>query len=109
MKIIISNATDINFETKIDLNRLIPEGLDGYALNYGKGEGQVLIDRSVWGIYCSNNDEYVLQYEEGLIEFFTLLALTSKIIDKLKREFSQNLVFKIEGVLDNITSHENKH
>ena len=42
MKIVISNASDINFESKVDLNRIIPEGIDGHALNFGQGEGQVL-------------------------------------------------------------------
>lgn len=106
MKIIISNAADIDFESKVDLNRLIPEGIDGNVLNYGQGEGQVLIDSLVWGIYCSNEDTYILQYEEGLIDFLTLLALTTRIIDKLKREFNQNLIFKIEGLLEHQESHE---
>ena len=106
MKIIISNAINIGFESKIDLNRLIPDGVDGNPLNYEQGEGQVLIDRSVWGIYCSNEDTYILQYEEGLIDFLTLLALTTRIIEKLKLEFSPNLVFKIEGLLEHQDPHE---
>lgn len=108
MKIIISNASEINFESKIDLIRLIPEGADGYPLNYGQGEGQVLIETSVWGIYSSADDQWALQYEEGLIDFMSLLALSSRIVDKLKREFNSDLVFKIQGMLENSETHE-KH
>lgn len=108
MKIVISNASDINFESKVDLNRIIPEGIDGHALNFGQGEGQVLIDNSVWGIYYADNDNCILQYEEGLIEFLPLLALTTRIIDKLKREFNQNLVFQIQGALEGQKSHEKR-
>jgi len=105
MKIIISNANDVEFETLVDLNRLIPEGIDGKILNYGQGEGQVLIGESVWGIYAKSENESVLQYENGLIDFFTLLALTSKIMDKLRREFSSDLEFKIEGMLESEMQH----
>jgi len=98
VKIIISNASSIGFESKIDLNRIIPEGIDGSGLNYAGGEGQVLISDSVWGIYCSKEDHCVLQFEQGLVEFLPLLALTTRIMEKLKREFSPDLVFKIEGL-----------
>lgn len=98
MKIIISNASSIGFESKIDLYRVIPEGVDGNVLNYAQCGGKVLIGDSVWGIYSSNDDHCVLQYEEGLVEFLPLLALTTRIMEKLKREFSPDLVFKIEGL-----------
>jgi len=98
MKIIISNAESIEFKSKIDLLQLIPDSIDGKILNYEQGEGQVLIGESVWGIYSSKKDECILQYEEGLIDFLTLLALTSRIIEKLKMEFDQNLVFKVQGL-----------
>ena len=98
MKIIISNAESIEFKSKIDLLQLIPDSIDGKILNYAQGEGQVLIGESVWGIYNSKEDECILQYEEGLIDFLTLLALTSRIIEKLKIEFDQNLVFKVQGL-----------
>lgn len=98
MKIIISNASSINFASKVDLNNLIPEGVDGNALSYDQDGGQVLIGESLWGIYRSSENSYVLQYEEGLMDFLSLLALTSRVIDKLKREFSQDLVFKIQGL-----------
>jgi len=99
MKIIISNAASVNFESKIDLLQLIPDGVDGTALTFESGEGRVLIGESTWGIYCSTEDEYLLHFEEGLIEFLPLLALTSRIIEKLKREFSQDLIFKTQGLL----------
>ena len=105
MKIIVSNAIEIEFRTKVDLLRLIPEGVDGNVLNYSEGEGQVLIGDSVWGIYSADKEIVVLKYEQGLIEFLTLLALTSRIIDKLKREFSQDLVFKVEGMLERQVLH----
>jgi len=98
MKIIISNAASIKFASKIDLLHLIPDGVDGKILNYEHGEGQVLIGESTWGMYRVNSDEFTLQYEEGLIDFLTLLALTSRIIEKLRREFDQSLVFKIQGL-----------
>lgn len=99
MKIIISNASSIGFESKIDLNRVIPDGVDGNVLNYAQGEGKVLIADSVWGIYFSKEDHCVLQYEQGLVEFLPLLALTTRIMEKLKREFSPDLLFTIEGLM----------
>ena len=99
MKIIISNAASIGFKSKIDLLQLIPDGVDGEILSYDEDEGRVLIGESIWGIYSSTDDEYLLQYEEGLVDFLPLLALTSRIIEKLKREFDQNLIFKTQGLL----------
>jgi len=99
MKIIISNAATIAFESKIDLNRVIPERVDGHALSFKQAEGRVLIDSSVWGIYCKDENTCVLQFEEGVVEFLPLLALTTRIIDKLKREFSHDLAFQVEGLL----------
>ena len=106
MKIIISNAVKVEFKTKIDLLQLIPDGIDGKVLNYGQGEGQVLIGESVWGIYYSSNTECVLQYEEGIIDFLTVLALATRIIEKLKREFGQDLIFRIKGLLEDYEPHE---
>ena len=100
MKIIISNASDITFESKIDLHRLIPDGIDGTALQHDQGEGKVLISDSVWGIYCVNEEQFRLQYETGRSDFLTLLALSTRIVAKLKQEFNQDLVFEIQGLLD---------
>ena len=105
MKIIISNANDVKFETLVDLNRLIPEGIDGKILSFADGEGRVVIGESTWGIYLHNDHESILQYEKGLIDVFTLLALTSKIMDKLRREFNSSLEFKIEGMLESQMQH----
>jgi len=106
MNIIIENGKDIKFTCLNDLNKIIPNELNGEVVNYGQGEGQVEIEGTIWGIYCAADDKYTLQYEEGHIEWNQFMGLTNNIIDQLKMAFGSHLNFTVQGVLEHYEPHE---
>ena len=106
MNINIEGSQGINISSLEDLAKIIPNNLNGKALNYGQGEGQVEIDGSIWGMYCGGKEHYFLQYEEGLKDWNTFKDLLNAIIKQIQSEFGPNLKFTIEGKLENYEPHE---
>lgn len=100
MKIIIKGCDDLNICSIEDLAKLIPSALDGKPLNYGQGEGQIEIDSTVWGVYCDENDTYILQFEEGVLEWLVLQKVVVALIENISNKSGQALTFYIEGCLD---------
>jgi len=82
------NSFEGEFITQNDLKKIVPEKRKGKALNYGRGEGQIEIDETVWGVYFGENGNYYMQFEEGHLppsEFINLLHdLITHIQDNLK-------------------------
>ena len=107
MRIIIRGSRGIEFRSLDDLAKLVPSTLTGKSLNYGQGEGQVQIEKTIWGVYVRQQDkDYCLQYEEGLEEPKEFQLILRAILNNLKSEFGQNLTFIVEGCLEHYESHE---
>ena len=51
--------------TGVELECFIPDGYEWLQINYGQGEGQVLINGCEWGFYYSNHDSITVVLHEG--------------------------------------------
>jgi len=80
-----------------DLRGLIPEGMDGEALNYGQGEGQWRIGSTVWGIYIGR-DGYYVQLEEGTVAVRAAARLVNGILKRVRSIWGERIQGEIEGL-----------
>ena len=101
MKLILKNSSNIEFQNKEDLNKVIPDKLNGKALNYGQGEGQVEIENTVWGFYVNEDDDYYMAYEEGVVSFKELINIIDAIVIKINKEFKIKTSIMAEGSFTN--------
>lgn len=106
MNIIIEGSKDVEISSLHDLAKIIPASLRGKALNFGQGEGQVEIEGTIWGMYCGGRENYLLQYEEGLISWEEFEPILKAIQDKIKIEFGSQIRFIVEGKLEHFEAHE---
>lgn len=107
MKIFISNSSKISITSEDDLACIIPPDANGKVLNYGQGEGQVMINGKVWGIYChSDRKSYVVQYEEGSLDWGSFQRSITGLLDHLRNEFGAEINFIVEGCLEDHEPHE---
>lgn len=102
MKLILLNSANISFNKKDELLRVIPCNMDGKALNYGQGEGQVEIEGVVFGFYLNNENIYYMQFEEGVIDWKDLVELIKAIVLKIEKEFNSNIKLIAEGSYTNV-------
>jgi hypothetical protein len=100
MKLLL-NSKEIGFGSREDLEKAIPEGMSGYVLNFGQGEGQVEIDSTVWGFYVNSEESYYMSFEEGLIEFREFERLVGAITNALSLRFGVPLNVSVEGSFSN--------
>ncbi|MBW4693301.1 MAG: hypothetical protein KME27_16235 [Lyngbya sp. HA4199-MV5] len=98
MKIIIEGCDDLDICSMEDLPKLIPSTLNGKPLNYGQGEGQIEIEGTVWDLYYSENDTYILQFEEGVIEWLMLQKIVSALMENISDKFCRDVKFHIKGI-----------
>lgn len=106
MNIIIQDTESLELSTFEDVEKIIPSGLSGKALNYGQGEGQFQIEDTVWGIYIRSNNTYLLQYEEGLKNWNELQEIVNLIHKSINAAFGVNCTLRVEGKLENNQPHE---
>ena len=99
MKIIIEGCNDLGILSIEQLSQFIPVGLNGKPLNYGQGEGQMEIEGTVWGIYCNKNT-YLLQFEEGSLDWLTMQKLVVAILENISEKFGREIKYRVEGCLD---------
>ena len=107
MRILIDDKNKIEFDSLTDLAKLIPSSLNGKAINYGQGEGQVEIEGTIWGIYYTDKKyQFCLQYEEGVIEWSSLQHICHLILEQIRLAFGQDIEFYAEGCLEHYEPHE---
>ena len=100
MKLLL-NSKEIDFGSREDLEKAIPEGMSGHVLNFGQGEGQVEIESTVWGFYVNSEGFYYMDFEEGLIEFRKFEQLVGAITNALSLRFGVPLNVLVEGPFSN--------
>ena len=49
------------------LQPFIPNSVLSRQVNFGQGEGQILVEDCIWGIYEHGNHGYRIQFEEGVL------------------------------------------
>jgi len=91
VKLVLFNTEDIDFDCKETLAEVIPEDLSGKVLNYGQGEGQVEIERTVFGFYIGPDNNYYFQYEEGRADWDYLKYLVDCIYDNIKLRYGDDI------------------
>jgi len=101
MKLILKKSSNIEFQNKEDLNKVIPEKLNGKVLNYGQGEGQVEIENTVWGFYVNKDGDYYMAYEEGVVGLKELTNIIGAIVNKINEEFKTKTNIMAEGLFTN--------
>lgn len=98
MKIFLKNCDDLLISSLEALEQLIPPGWNGRAINYGQGEGQIEIENTTWGLYYhSQPNSYLLQFEQGHIEFLTLHRLSTAIIANISKKLGHEISAFVEG------------
>ncbi|MEH6547724.1 MAG: hypothetical protein V7701_14905 [Sneathiella sp.] len=97
MKIKLLNSENVRFNSLQDLSKVIPEELSGKAVNYGQGEGQVEISNTVWGFYIDSDNNYYMQYEEGVEDWSLIQTLVASITEKINKEFGVEMKLVLEG------------
>jgi hypothetical protein len=101
MKLILFDSEDIELRCVDDLLCFIPEHLTGKVLNYGQGEGQFEIERTVWGVYVNNDNYYYIAYEEGGMDWSNLAILVDSILKSVNEAYTKNMCFVAEGPIEN--------
>lgn len=91
MKLILKAERDIEFSSLAALEKSIPQGIAGAALNYGQGEGQVKILNTVWGFYFYSGNTYYMQLEEGREKAEFIFELASSIAKALSSNFETSI------------------
>lgn len=106
MRIIIENSTAVDVSSLKDLERFLPKDHRGEVLNYGQGEGLFRIDGNVWGLYVTDNNNYMFQYEEGTVDWADFKKQTEALMNQARLEFGSALQFSVEGCLEHLEPHE---
>lgn len=97
MKLLLNSSTEINFTCKEDLEKAVPIGTQGKALNFGQGEGQIEIEDAVWGFYVNVNGGYYMAFEEGNLEWEKLNNTVQAIVAALSENFGGAITVLAEG------------
>jgi len=103
MPLHLQGSEPVEFSCKEDLLKAVPEGSTGKPLNYGQGEGQVEIDETVWGFYINENDEYLMQFEEGKLDWRSLNNLVELLVARINDSFGVDIKIEVEGPFTNQT------
>lgn len=103
MKLMLRNASNVEFSCLDDLSKTIPKNYQGKPLNFGQGEGQVEIDGTVWGFYVSDSGDYCMQFEEGYLDWHSLNNLVESIVSAIDISFGVSAKIEVEGPFTNRT------
>lgn len=92
----VSNIDKIEYGKKgSELECFIPAEYEWKQLNFGQGEGQVLVDGCEWGFYYTDNNMIGIVLHEGDID----ISQASIFIKKVKEKVSKSVSAEIEVVL----------
>jgi inosine-uridine nucleoside N-ribohydrolase len=75
--------------------------MKGKVVNYGQGEGQVEIEGIVFGFYFGEDNKYYFTFEEGVIEWGRAKVLVDAILNKIQKEFGNDIKLLANGPLTN--------
>lgn len=93
----LKNADQMSIGSLADLAAMVPERMTGEALNYGQGEGQLRIGRSVWGFYVTNAGDRSFTLEEGVLSFEEASAIAIGIIDRVRSVWGSHIQSEVRG------------
>lgn len=77
-----------------NLSLFFPEGSVCMQLNYGQGEGQVLIDGHEWGFYYNDGVHLDVVLHEGGLSVEEASRVVSRICARLSKQLGAEVQFK---------------
>jgi hypothetical protein len=83
--------------TGYELSCFIPDSYEWKQINYGQGEGQVLIDFCEWGFYYTDNDSLIVVLHEGVILLNEAVKFIELVVKKVFTEKSGNVDVLLVG------------
>lgn len=75
-----------------ELSCFIPDNIDWRQVNYGQGEGQVLIDGAEWGFYYGDQNTISIMLHKGEVEVQSAFHF---VLKTSKKVFGENANIKI--------------
>jgi len=98
MKIRLNCCREVGVDGYEGLRALIPKGMDGEALNYGQGEGQLRIGSSVWGFYVEDSSTCYFVLEEGVLDIESAFKTALGILHRIHEQWDSGIQAEIEGI-----------
>ncbi|RKH16396.1 hypothetical protein D7X74_15640 [Corallococcus sp. CA047B] len=90
-----SNWDGLDYSGSPPLSVFFPEGAVSEQLNYGQGEGQVLIDGHEWGFYYNDRRNLDVVLHDGGLSIEDASNVVSRICTKLRQQLGQDVRFAL--------------
>ena len=84
-------------ERSFELSCFIPDGYSWEQVNYGQGEGQVLINGNEWGFYFGDNGVLSVVLHDGSVPLSDGIIFIKSVVQKVFQEYSESVDIKIVG------------
>lgn len=79
----------------VELGCFIPEGCSWAQVNYGQGEGQVIVDGVEWGFYYGDDDSLFIIMHEGDITYDEALKFVEQVSINLFKDKSDSVIITL--------------
>ncbi len=86
--------------TDSELSCFVPDFYEWKQINYGQGEGQVLISGCEWGFYYTDNDSLSVVLHDGSVPINEATRFIELVVKKVFAEKSENVDIYLVGTAD---------
>lgn len=93
-----SNWDDLDYSGSPKLSVFFPPGSDCKELNYGQGEGQVLIDGHEWGFYYGDQGHLLAVLHDGDLSVEEASLVVSRLSANLSTKLGSEVRFALREV-----------
>ena len=97
LQITLRNADQVAITDLSVLQSLVPDQMDGEALNWGQGEGQLRVEDTVWGFYINDAKDYSYTLEEGVVSLEQASAIAIGILERIRIRWGQEIESELRG------------
>lgn len=91
-----------------ELSCFIPDGISWTQINYGQGEGQVLINGCEWGFYYTDNDSIGVTLHDGVVSLEESLHFINAVKEKIFGNHSADVSILLIGIDDGVNTENIK-
>ena len=80
-----------------ELSCFIPDGFEWKQVNYGQGEGQVMINGCEWGFYYGDNDVVSVVLHSGKVPLQETLSFINGVVCKIYGSKADSVSVNVTG------------